>query len=145
MFYELDVVFPRTSPPWFSDNKQSTIGCVLVSFPLNLEVKNLETKWSPFPIEEGRVKFGIGKSNAPKSASNAFSSFALQHIPKLMLKTKCQNNQSCCWRLFSCGKVQVLNTVDIFVPLNMVSQVIIIQLSKVDTYSLHQCFPQSYT
>jgi hypothetical protein len=50
---------------------------------LKREVKNFETKWRPFPIEEGRVNLGIGKSNAPKSASVAFSSFALQHIPEL--------------------------------------------------------------
>jgi len=49
--------------------------------PLKREVKNFETKWSPFPIEEGNFKLGIGKSNAPKSASSAFSSFALQHNP----------------------------------------------------------------
>jgi hypothetical protein len=52
---------------------------------LKREVKNFETKWRPFPIEEGKVNLGIGKSNAPKSASNAFSSFALKHISKLTI------------------------------------------------------------
>jgi hypothetical protein len=53
---------------------------VSISSPLKpvLEVKNFETKWSPFPIEEDRVNLGIPISNVPNSASNAFPSFALQ-------------------------------------------------------------------
>lgn len=71
-----------TSPRWFRANKYSTKGIALSEFPLNLVVINLEMKFTPFPIEQGKVRQGVVTSNAPKSTSSELSSFALHKFVK---------------------------------------------------------------
>lgn len=39
---------------------------------------NLETNWSPFPMEDGSVRWGVDRSRAPKSTSSELSSLALK-------------------------------------------------------------------
>jgi len=51
---------------------------LISGFSPSFEDINLETNWSPFPMDDGSVRCGVERSRAPKSTSSELSSFALK-------------------------------------------------------------------